>query len=87
MISFYQLYMKGIVILYLCVCLSVNNSVLAQSNPKKIDVDWATNTSRHVVLFKDFRVQLAPDGIPHIDKPAYWNREMAKQFLLLMNLR
>lgn len=49
----------------------------AQNNPKKLEVNWNTDTSLHNVPLDEFTVLLKPDGIPPIDSPKFWEREEA----------
>ncbi|MFW5781128.1 MAG: DUF3179 domain-containing (seleno)protein [Bacteroidota bacterium] len=51
---------------------------MAQQNPKKLQVDWKTDTSIHAVPLNEFTVLLKPDGIPPIDSPKFWEKEKAK---------
>lgn len=70
---------KGKFVLTLCFMLLASILAQAQSNPRKVATNWTTDTSRYVVPLDEFTVLLAPDGIPPIDRPKYWNREMSEK--------
>lgn len=53
--------------------------VQAQSNSRKVVTNWTTDKSKHVVPLDEFTVLLVPDGIPPIDQPKYWSRDMAEK--------
>ena len=77
--SIQHMLMKNIIILYPLLFVATVNTVLAQLNPRKVVANWTTDTSRHVVPLDEFTVLLAPDGIPPIDEPKYWSRDMAEK--------
>ncbi len=74
--------MNKVTFLYLVLIVNVT-CVFAQSNPRNVETNWTTDTSKHVVPLDEFMVLLAPDGIPPIDKPRYWNRDTAEKVLFV----
>lgn len=55
-------------------------TVLAQNNPKGLDIEWQTDTSKREIPLSELTILLVPDGIPPIDKPTYWSVGKAKDF-------
>ena len=52
---------------------------MAQNNPKNLDLNWKTDTSKHIVPLEEFTTLLMPDGIPPIDKPEFWDAHRASE--------
>jgi len=57
----------------------ISSASMAQQNPKKLEVDWKTDTSKRIVPLEEFTALLMPDGIPPIDKPEFWDVHRASQ--------
>jgi len=49
----------------------------AQKNPRNLETNWKTDTSKHIVPLREFTVLLPADGIPPIDEPKFWSHEKA----------
>lgn len=61
--------MKRIVALtFASILLSVS---IAQKNPRELDIDWKTDTSKTEVDLNEFTALMQPDGIPPIDDPQF----------------
>jgi len=50
---------------------------MAQKNPRNIETNWKTDTSKHIVPLEEFTALMKPDGIPPIDAPKFWEKEKA----------
>lgn len=50
---------------------------MAQQNPKNLEIDWKTDTTKRIAPLEEFTALLLPDGIPPIDEPEFWNLERA----------
>ncbi|MBW6490821.1 MAG: DUF3179 domain-containing protein [Lentimicrobium sp.] len=50
---------------------------MAQKNPRNIEINWKTDTSKHLVSLDEFTALMKPDGIPPIDAPKFWDKETA----------
>jgi hypothetical protein len=50
---------------------------MAQKNPKNLEINWNTDTSKHIVPLQEFTALLNPDGIPPIDEPKFWDQQEA----------
>ena len=57
----------------------ISSTAMAQNNPKNLDLNWETDTSKHIVPLEEFTALLMPDGIPPIDKPEFWDVQKASQ--------
>ncbi len=53
----------------------------AQNNPRNIELNWKTDTSRHNVPLEEFTILLKPDGIPPIDDPKFWGKDKSMEAL------
>lgn len=51
---------------------------VAQKNPRNLEINWKTDTSKRIVPLREFTVLMQPDGIPPIDKPKFWAGEKAE---------
>jgi hypothetical protein len=49
----------------------------AQNNPRNIELNWKTDTTKHLVPLNEFTALMKPDGIPPIDSPKFWEKEKA----------
>ncbi len=49
----------------------------AQNNPRNIELNWKTDTTKHLVPLNEFTALMKPDGIPPIDSPKFWKKEKA----------
>jgi len=56
----------------------LSNTIMAQQNPKNLDIHWNTDTSKHIVPLEEFIALLKPDEIPPIDDPQFWNTDLAR---------
>ena len=65
--------------LFLLSLVILSNTAMAQQNPKNLDLDWKTDTSKRIVPLEEFTALLMPDGIPPIDKPEFWDIHTASQ--------
>lgn len=63
----------------LFVFLLISFTTMAQQNPKKLELNWKTDTSKHSVPLEEFTALLQADGIPPIDIPVFWTQEKAMQ--------
>ncbi|MFZ1561692.1 MAG: DUF3179 domain-containing protein [Saprospiraceae bacterium] len=55
----------------------------SQNNPRNIVLDWKTDTLQQLVPLSEFTALLIRDGIPPIDTPIYWTKEVALKNLFL----
>lgn len=51
----------------------------AQNNPRNIELNWKTDTLKHLVPLNEFTALMKPDGIPPIDSPKFWKKEKAQE--------
>lgn len=51
----------------------------AQNNPRNIELNWKTDTTKHSVPLNEFTALMKPDGIPPIDSPKFWGKEKAME--------
>ena len=65
--------------LFLLSLMILSSTAMAQNNPKNLDLDWKTDTSKHIVPLEEFTALLMPDGIPPIDKPEFWDAQRASE--------
>ncbi|MBW6536716.1 MAG: DUF3179 domain-containing protein [Mariniphaga sp.] len=49
----------------------------AQNNPRNVELNWKTDTTKHTVPLNEFTALMKPDGIPPIDSPKFWDKEKA----------
>lgn len=72
------LIMKNSLSVIFILILNVSYQAKAQINQRKVVTNWTTDKSRYIVPLDEFTVLLVPDGIPPIDQPKYWSRDMAE---------
>ncbi|GET24421.1 DUF3179 domain-containing protein [Prolixibacter sp. NT017] len=51
----------------------------AQNNPRNIELNWKTDTTKHSAPLNEFTALMKPDGIPPIDSPKFWEKERAQE--------
>jgi len=51
----------------------------AQNNPRNIELNWKTDTTKHAVPLNEFTALMKPDGIPPIDSPKFWEKGKATE--------
>lgn len=64
---------------FLLCCVILYFTSNAQKNPRNIDVDWKTDTTKANVPLDEFTALMKPDGIPPIDDPKFMSIEKAKE--------
>lgn len=52
---------------------------IAQENPRELDIDWKTDTTKSSVPLSEFTALMEPDGIPPIDEPRFISITEAKK--------
>lgn len=50
----------------------MQTSVMAQQNPRNLEIGWVTDTSNRIAPLEEFIALMEPDGIPPIDRPEFW---------------
>ncbi len=60
-----------------------NQIIKAQQNPRGLELNWQTDTSKHLVSLDEFTALMQRDGIPPIDQPKFWDKEKALKELFL----
>lgn len=55
----------------------------AQNNPRNLELDWHTNTSKQLVPLDEFTALMQRDGIPPTDHPQFWDRVQAIEALFM----
>ena len=73
--------MKNKLVIYFLYFIIISSTALAQQNPREFEIKWKTDTSSRIAPLQEFTALLKPDGIPPIDKPEFWNTEMATRAL------
>ncbi len=51
--------------------------IQAQNNPRNVELNWKTDTTKHAAPLNEFTALMKPDGIPPIDSPKFWDKEKA----------
>jgi hypothetical protein len=51
----------------------------AQKNPRNIEVDWKTDTTKTTIPLEECTALMQPDGIPPIDDPKFLSIKEAKK--------
>lgn len=68
--------MKIITLSYI---LLIGTTAIAQKNPRNLEIDWKTDTTKTTVSLEEFTALMQPDGIPPIDEPKFFSIKEAKE--------
>jgi hypothetical protein len=52
-------------------------AIQAQNNPRNVELNWKTDTTKHSAPLNEFTALMKSDGIPPIDSPKFWDKEKA----------
>ncbi len=66
-------------IILLSLAILIGSFSIAQVNPRNLEIDWKTDTTKTTVPLDEFTALMVPDGIPPIDEPKFITTAEAKE--------